>query len=105
MCGIYCNSGGSGGNVILRNSAGGDGVGWGTYTKGGCAKNSIDSCTKTQTQNNILYRLTDRGSGQPSLCVCARLLVIYEPSVKKLGRGCGSRTGVVQFEEGALTLR
>jgi len=56
VCGIYCNNGGSGGNVILRNSAGGDGVGWGTYTKGGCAKDSIDSCTKTQTQNNILYR-------------------------------------------------
>ena len=58
LCGIYFNNGGAGGNVILRNSAGGDGVGWGTYTKGGCVKNSIDSCTKTQTQNNILYRLT-----------------------------------------------
>jgi len=28
LCGIYCNNGGSGGNVILRNSAGDDGVGW-----------------------------------------------------------------------------
>jgi len=30
LCGVYCNNGGSGGNVALRNSAGGDGVGWGT---------------------------------------------------------------------------
>jgi len=33
LCGMYCNNGGNGGsegNVILRNSAGGDGVGWGT---------------------------------------------------------------------------
>jgi len=28
--GIYCDNGGSGGNVILRNSASDDGVGWGT---------------------------------------------------------------------------
>ena len=30
LCGVYCNNGESGGNVILRGSAGGDGVGWGT---------------------------------------------------------------------------
>ena len=30
LCGIYCNSGGSGGNIILCNSAGDDGVGWDT---------------------------------------------------------------------------
>jgi len=29
LCGVYCNNGGSGGNVIFRNSADGDGVGWG----------------------------------------------------------------------------
>jgi len=56
---IYCNNGGRGETLYcaIVISAGGDGVGRGTYTKGGCAKNSIDSCTKTQTQNNILYRL------------------------------------------------
>jgi len=46
LCGIYCNNGGSWGHVVLRNIAGDGGVGWGTQTKGGCAKNSIDSCTK-----------------------------------------------------------
>ena len=30
LCGIYCNNGGSGANVILRNSAGDDGVMGGT---------------------------------------------------------------------------
>jgi len=29
LCGIYCNNGGSGRNIILRNSVGDDGVGWG----------------------------------------------------------------------------
>jgi len=32
------------------------GCGGGTSTKGGCAKNSIDSCTKAHEQDNILYR-------------------------------------------------
>jgi len=89
----YCNcqyfvvyiaiTGGRGGNVILRNSAGGDGVGWGTYTKGGCAKNSIDSCTKTYTQNNILYRLIQRpkagalATGQAHLCVSMRIRLAF----------------------------
>ena len=30
--------------------------GLGAYTQGGCAKNSIDSCTQAQKQNNVLYR-------------------------------------------------
>jgi len=30
--------------------------GLGALTKGGCAENSIDSCTQAQKQNNILYR-------------------------------------------------
>jgi len=55
VSGIYCNNGGSGGNILLRNSVGDDGVGWGAETAGGCAKNSIDSCRKAQKQNNILY--------------------------------------------------
>jgi len=29
LCGVYCNNGESGCNVILRNSAGGGGLGWG----------------------------------------------------------------------------
>jgi len=28
LCGIYCTNGGSGGNIIVRNSAGDYGVGW-----------------------------------------------------------------------------
>jgi len=29
LCGIYCNNGVSMGNIILRNTVGDDGVGWG----------------------------------------------------------------------------
>ena len=29
LCGVYCNSGVLGGNVILRNRVGDDGAGWG----------------------------------------------------------------------------
>ena len=29
LCGVYCNNGESGGNVILRNRVGDDGAGWG----------------------------------------------------------------------------
>ena len=29
LCGVYCNNGGSGGTIILRNSVSDDGLGWG----------------------------------------------------------------------------
>jgi len=42
----------------LRNSVSDDGE---VPKQRECAKNSIDSCTKAQTQNNILYRLRTSG--------------------------------------------
>jgi len=41
---------------MLRNSVSNYGVGWGAYTKGGCAKSCIDSCIKAQIRNNIVYK-------------------------------------------------
>ena len=46
LCGMYCNKGRSGGNTVLRNSAGAEGGGWGAQTKWVLANNSIDSCAK-----------------------------------------------------------
>ena len=45
LYGMYCNTGWSGENTILRNSMGDEGGG-GAQTRGVFANNSIDSCTK-----------------------------------------------------------
>jgi len=42
---MYCNTGWSGGNTILRNGVGDEEGGWGAQTRGVFANNSIDSCT------------------------------------------------------------
>jgi len=54
---IYSNTGGSG--VTLHCAmVWATGRGGGALTKGVCAENSIDSCTKAQAQNHILYRVS-----------------------------------------------
>jgi len=46
FAGIYCNTGCSGGNTVLRNSVGDAGGRWGAQTRGVFANNSISSWTK-----------------------------------------------------------
>jgi len=54
LCGIYCNDGVSGGNIVLRNSVCDEVGKWGAQTKVVFVKNIIDSCTYASKQNIIL---------------------------------------------------
>jgi len=63
LYGIYCNNGGPGETVycaIVWAMAGRGGRGGGGRTQNGLAKYSIDSCTKNQQENNILYKADGR---------------------------------------------
>jgi len=49
LYGMYCNTGWSGGNTVLRNSVGNEGWWWCDRTKGLFANDSIGSCTKASS--------------------------------------------------------